>query len=460
MARKNRLRIHSASSRGKGAGKKILFTLLALMVVGVAVAGFILFETEGPRLEMDKELTYLGGPVDIAFQAVDQRSGINAITITLKQESDTFQLFHRSFQRRAWFTMAGPSEVQETIRLNAQKAGAKEGKAELIIVVTDFSLKGMLKGNSTVTRYPVTIDTKAPKVTVQHSQQYIRPGGSGIVVYEISEPSVRHGVSIDASFFPGFPLHGRDKSFISYIALPWDSKRLASTQVIAADQAGNEGKATFTMNLKKAKEKKDRINVSDDFLNKKIPEFQEFYPEMQGTNLEKYLFVNNTVRNSNAAQITQICSATDPDQLWQDRFIRMPGAGRAGFADQRTYYYQGKAIDHQTHLGVDIASTAQVAIKAANKGKVIFADYLGIYGNMVILDHGQGLSSLYSHLSSIDTTIDKMVDKGELIGRSGVTGMAGGDHLHYSMLVNGTFVTPVEWWDQHWIDVNINNTIN
>ena len=53
-----------------------------------------------------------------------------------------------------------------------------------------------------------------------------------------------------------------------------------------------------------------------------------------------------------------------------------------------------------------------------------------------------------------------MVDKGELIGHSGATGMAGGDHLHYSMLVNGIIVTPVEWWDQHWVDVNINNVIN
>ncbi len=211
-------------------------------------------------------------------------------------------------------------------------------------------------------------------------------------------------------------------------------------RAIAVDQSGNEGSSTFSIRFKPAKEKKDRINISDGFLNKKIPEFQEIYPELTGTNLKKYLFVNNTVRIRNAEKIAALSSNTVSEQLWRDRFLRMPGAGRAGFADQRTYYYQGEPIDHQTHLGMDIASTARVTVEAANKGKVIFADYLGIYGNMVMLDHGQGLTSLYSHLSRIAVESGQLVEKGEIIGNSGTTGMAGGDHLHFSMLVHGSLL--------------------
>jgi murein DD-endopeptidase MepM/ murein hydrolase activator NlpD len=461
MARKNKHRIGSSSRRGRGFGQKFLLTLLAVIVAGGAAAGFILFETEAPQVTVDKELKFLGGPVEIAFQATDQKSGIKQIVVTLEQEGSMLQLFNKSFPRQAWMSKAGPAKVTESISLDARHAGAKEGKAELVITVNDFSLNGMLKGNTTELRFPVTIDTKPPHVTIQHAQKYITPGGSGIVIYNLSEPSDHHGVMLDTTFFQGYPLQGSNKRFISYIALPWNGVQPENTKVIAFDQAGNEGKAIFSMRFKKAKEKKDRINVSDGFLNRKIPEFQEHYPDMQGSTLEKYLFVNNKIRVRNAEEIAKICNSNiTPEQLWHDRFIRMPGAGRAGFADQRTYYYQGKPIDHQTHLGMDIASTARVAIKAANSGKVIFADYLGIYGNTVILDHGQGLASLYSHLSSIDTTLDKMVDKDELIGHSGTTGMAGGDHLHYSMLVHGIFVTPVEWWDQHWINVNINNIIN
>ena len=76
-----------------------------------------------------------------------------------------------------------------------------------------------------------------------------------------------------------------------------------------------------------------------------------------------YLFTNNEIRKSNAETIKKICNNPVPQRLWQDRFIRMPGAGKAGFADQRTYYYDGKAIDQQTHLGMDIASTARVALR-------------------------------------------------------------------------------------------------
>ena len=133
----------------------------------------------------------------------------------------------------------------------------------------------------------------------------------------------------------------------------------------------------------------------------------------------------------------------------------MPGSPRAGFADHRTYDYKGKPIDEQVHLGVDIASTERADVRAAEAAKVVFTGYNGIYGEMVVLDHGQGVFSLYSHLSQINVTVDSMVDQNTVLGLTGTTGMAGGDHLHFSMLINGIFVNPVEWWDPHWIEVTI-----
>ena len=127
----------------------------------------------------------------------------------------------------------------------------------------------------------------------------------------------------------------------------------------------------------------------------------------------------------------------------------------SGFADHRTYFHAGDEIDQQVHLGFDLASTANAPIRAANAGRVIFADYLGIFGNCVVIDHGMGLQSLYAHLSSIDAEIGDDVARDEAIGRSGQTGLAGGDHLHFTMLVHGQPVTPVEWWDEHWIEDRI-----
>ena len=156
----------------------------------------------------------------------------------------------------------------------------------------------------------------------------------------------------------------------------------------------------------------------------------------------------------------ELCSNSGDRQLWQDRFLRMSGQSMAGYAEQRTYYYKDKAVDQQVHLGMDIASTAAVAIKAANRGKVVFAGYLGIYGNTVILDHGQGVFSLYSHLSRIDAIVDEIVDQGKVIAYSGATGMAGGDHLHFSMLISGVFTNPIEWMDQNWIELNIKDILS
>jgi murein DD-endopeptidase MepM/ murein hydrolase activator NlpD len=140
--------------------------------------------------------------------------------------------------------------------------------------------------------------------------------------------------------------------------------------------------------------------------------------------------------------------------------LRLPGAAnRAGFADRRRYVYKGKQVDRQVHLGIDLASLANASVPAANGGKVVLADTLGIYGQTVILDHGFGLFSMYAHLSHIGVSQGQSVSRGDTIGKTGTSGLAGGDHLHFSMLVHGTFVNPLEWWDARWIDHNITSKI-
>lgn len=459
MARRNRRRSSTRAAKG-GFFRKFFLILLCCIIVGSAVSAYILFETEKPSLSMDQHLEYLGTNVEFTLHVTDGKSGVRSVEVLLEQNGKNSQLFNRSFQRQAWFKDAGPKEITETLVVDAKKARLAEGQAALIIKVRDFSLNGMFSGNETVHTIPVMIDTKPPKVVVTHSQRYIRPGGSGIVTYQLTEPAARHGVQLDDSFFQGFPLDQSGKQFIAYIALPWDSNKPGRSEVLAVDRAGNQGASPIAVTFKPVQEKTDKINVSQGFLQKKTPEFEAHYPQMSGQLIEKYLFVNNEVRRQNAATIAELCASPSLERMWQGRFLRMPGAKRAGFADQRTYYFDGRAIDSQTHLGIDIASTAQADVRAANKGKVVYADYLGIYGNMVLIDHGQGIFSLYSHLSRIDTEQGAIVETDQHIGHTGTSGMAGGDHLHFSMLVHGIFVNPIEWWDQHWIDVNIESFIS
>jgi murein DD-endopeptidase MepM/ murein hydrolase activator NlpD len=186
-----------------------------------------------------------------------------------------------------------------------------------------------------------------------------------------------------------------------------------------------------------------------------VPDILTNSPELKNPpsdRLEQFLKVNGELRKMNADKIAQLTAATSPAPLFRGPFMQLGNSQvEASFADHRTYVYNGKEVDQQTHLGFDLAKTARVEILAANDGKVVNASWLGIYGNCVIVDHGMGIASLYGHLSSFDVKVGDTVTKGQTLGRSGTTGLAGGDHLHFTMLVGGHPVNPVEWWDPHWI---------
>jgi murein DD-endopeptidase MepM/ murein hydrolase activator NlpD len=116
-------------------------------------------------------------------------------------------------------------------------------------------------------------------------------------------------------------------------------------------------------------------------------------------------------------------------------------------------------VDQQVHLGFDLAVTSHTPVVASNDGKVVWAAPLGIYGNCIVVDHGYGLQSIYGHLSEIAVKEGDMVKRGQAMGKSGSTGLAGGDHLHFSMQVDGVQINPVEWWDEHWINDHVRKRI-
>ncbi len=125
------------------------------------------------------------------------------------------------------------------------------------------------------------------------------------------------------------------------------------------------------------------------------------------------------------------------------------------FGERRSYFFEGKHISSATHYGYDLASTSKAPITSAGGGRVVFAGRLGIYGNCVLIDHGSGLSTLYGHLTRIDVKQGDRVEQDQPLGVSGATGLAGGDHLHFAVLVGGVYVDPIEWWDAKWVASHI-----
>ncbi|MCP4342431.1 MAG: M23 family metallopeptidase [Desulfobulbaceae bacterium] len=448
-------------NRKKSRGSRFLWTsfLFILMIAGAAI--FILFfEGEKPVIDLQQTSAFIGKKGNIDYSVTDSTSGIHTIFVWGSQGNVRKMLHSVAYPRTTYTGAVGPLEDTRTVTFDVQKEGFSDGAMTITVEATDFSFRGWLTGNKAVATKEVIVDTIPPKIQIIHNEKYISPGGTGIAIYRLSDKDSSHGITMNKQFNPGFPIgDGRDDIYISFFGLPFDTDRLETLNVSATDMAGNNTVVPFTTVYKPVNQKRDTINISDGFLNSKIPEFQQYYPEMQGDFIDKYLFANSTVRVQNNEKIRELCSNPQPERVWKGHFSRMPGSSRAGFADHRTYFYKGNGIDQQVHLGMDIASTKRADVRAANAGKIAFADYLGIYGNMVLVDHGQGVFSLYSHLSQINVTAGDMVDQKTVLGLTGTTGMAGGDHLHFSMLVNGVFVTPKEWWDQHWVEVTIEEPI-
>jgi murein DD-endopeptidase MepM/ murein hydrolase activator NlpD len=199
------------------------------------------------------------------------------------------------------------------------------------------------------------------------------------------------------------------------------------------------------------------MDISDAFIDNVLPDImQQSGLTPPETRVERFLLVNASMRRQNNASIEETNQQSANQLLWSEPFIQLSNSQvESAFADERSYFYQNELIDEQTHLGFDLSTVAQGPVEAANEGIVVFADYLGIYGNCVMIDHGLGLMSLYAHLSRIDVETGQRIQRGELLGRTGQTGLAGGDHLHFSIYVQGVSVTPLEWWDPKWVQNHI-----
>lgn len=287
-------------------------------------------------------------------------------------------------------------------------------------------------------------------------------GGVGLVIYRLSESCPVSGILVDDAFYPGQSGHFKDPMIhLAFFALNHQKKTDAKILAKAVDVAGNTSKIGFYHHIRKKRFKEDKINISDRFLQRKLPEFGSLLPEKNNfSEIEKFLWINSELRKATYDKVVEICSKSDTVMHWEGAFLRLPNSKRmAGYADSRDYLFGGQVVDHQFHLGIDLAGYGNDVVPAANNGRVVFRDYLGVYGKTVIIDHGFGLFSLYSHLSQLSVDDGQFVNKGEPIGRTGMTGLAGGDHLHFGMFVHNTYVNPVEWWDLHWIQDNVTSKI-
>ncbi len=297
--------------------------------------------------------------------------------------------------------------------------------------------------------FPVVVDFTPPKLEVVAATPYVAPGGAGLVVLRAGD-AVRADTRVGTVAFPTFAV-GTSGMRLGLFALPHDFTKGTALTVSAQDEAGNTASRGVGTELLPRRFRRDTIEVTDALLQVKVAELLPQHPAGRPL-VEGFLTINRDQRKQAEEEKRRVAARTADRPLWDGAFVQPKNTKVfSNFAETRTYRYQGREIDTQIHFGYDLASTKQAVVPAANNGTVAFAGPLTIYGNAIIIDHGLGLMTLYGHLSSIAIKVGDHVSKGQEIGRTGTTGLATGDHLHYEVLVHGVSVTPLEWWDANWI---------
>ena len=442
---------------------KILVTLVVL-AVGAAALWVNAGRAEGPAIEIGGA-TMVGQTGEIAVTVTAPNAALTAFEVTVVQGDLRAPLYALTPETASDLSVDGDRVTLTRETGKRVMPELKAGEAEVVVTATRPVLFGLREAMATATS-TIEVRLTPPQLAVLSQFHYINHGGSELVVYRVNPPDAESGVRVGDQTYRGFPAGSADPALrVALFALLWDQPLNTRIEVFGRDSLGNEGSGTFDFRVFPKQFRSSTIPLDDRFLGRVVPSILQNSPELRVDDpanlLAAYLAINRDLRRMNNESIAALAAETAPEMLWQGPFKQLINtAVEAGFADQRTYVYNGQDVDHQVHLGFDLASTAAAPIRSANRGRVVHAGWLGIYGNCVIIDHGLGLQSLYAHLSSISVTLGELVETEAELGRSGSTGLAGGDHLHFTMLLGGNAITPIDWWSTQWVSDRVLRKLN
>jgi murein DD-endopeptidase MepM/ murein hydrolase activator NlpD len=423
--------------------RRIIFVVIAIAVL-LPIA-LLLARSATPVVDLPSPVSSLGQATPITVRVRDPR-GIRKLAAFVEQNGARYGVWETAqpsdLADSTWNFTAG---VKTTPQL-------QNGKARLILEATSNDL---LRKTARL-ELEVTVVTQPPIISVDSDQHYLYLGMADLATFNVSGTWIEAGVRVGDQTFRAWPAPGGKPGFFSLFAFAWNMPPNTVPLVYASNGAGNEVTGPIVFQFPKKEQPRYTVHdlqVSDGFMQKVIGELD---PNGSGDPVVRFLKINNEMRRANNKALSDLRIKTADRFLWSQPFARQSHSqAESSFADVRNYIYQGKKIDQQVHLGYDLAVTQHVGVEASNDGRVVYAAPLGIYGNCIVVDHGYGLQTIYGHLSQINVHQGDMVKRGQVMGLSGQTGMAGGDHIHFAMQLDGIQIDPKEWWDRHWIQDHI-----
>lgn len=412
--------------------KARLLVILAipLLIIGAGLYVFVFSKPKVSNLEGFKTLT---GKKEITLR-LENFERVERVRVKILQEGKEVVLYD------------GVPLREIKIDVKPKGLGLKEGEAEAVVELQRFFF---LRDTY---RIKSLIDYTPPRVEVLFAPSRVITGGSGAVRIAVSEDS-KLSLRVGEYEFPFYSVG--NNAYVSLFAVPLNLK--GGIVIEAVDKVGNT----------------TRLELPSLVVLKKYPQYnielkgkeEQMVPKLAsllGAKVNELSFVdafkkvNEGLRMENEKTISEVGKNSEGKIYWNEEFIQLKNSKVVSvFGERRIYTYEGKQISESYHWGYDLASVKNAPVEAANDGKVVYTGFLGIYGNTVIIDHGYGLMSLYSHLAEFKVREGDLVKKGQVIGYTDTTGLAFGDHLHYGMTIHGVPVNPIEWWDKKWIKNNI-----
>ena len=438
---------------------KIGWIILLILILGGGIAGAIYlytseeFERVPPKIELP-EYSYWNAKDPLEITITDNY-GIQSYQVTLSDGKNDIPVAVADF-------LGGEKEKKISVEYPKGKLDRKARVLTLKIRANDISKWNYLAGNSSEKVIQLKIDYRRPNVNVISNSYSITQGGSALVIFQASDDDALAELYIQAGGhkFKAQP-YKEEGYYVALIAWPFTEESFQA-KVIARDKAGNMRRTEVPLYLKNKQYRVSKIKASDKFIDGKITDLAEQDPKyMKEDRIERFKAVNETMRIDNENLIHKLASNVSDEIIdsWSIKpfYPLKNGQKVASFGDHRYYYIKNKndIISESYHLGYDMASTKMAPVIASNDGIVVFADYNGIYGNMPLINHGLGLYTLYGHCSTLFVKEGDEVHAGQMIAKTGTTGLAMGDHLHFGILVQGIEVRPVEWLDKKWINDNI-----
>ncbi len=450
------------STRSGKSGKARFFAVLLLAVVIAFGAWYVFRVGPAPEINLVTERPAVGRSNGVTAVFSEPKLGLGTVRLELIQGDRTELLAEEVFAPGSGIPFVGSAGTAQAV-LEATVGTDAMGwlvEGEVVLRATAERASGPFRSVAPVSvESTLPVRLRPPRLGVVSTQHYGRQGGSGAVVYRVGEHVVRSGVRAGQVESPGSPRPGGgSKDRFVFYSLPWNEANSAEIRLFAEDDAGNRAEQPFLDIFKAMPARTDIIRLSDAFFERVVPAIASQTPgfDASGSLLDQYLRINGDLRRAELDRVAELSRDSEPAFLWSGPFLQMPNSARAAnFAETRSYLYEGREVDQQTHLGLDLASTARAPVPAPNSGRVVFAGWMSLYGNAVIIDHGYGLLSLCGHMSTVDVAAGDSVTKGDRLGTSGTTGLAGGDHLHLEVFVHGQSVDPIEWFDAKWIRDNL-----